>query len=68
MIDKTRVVREISPEWDRLMKIIARAKKGSVTVIFNEGRPVQVENLVQKIALDRPDEFDNIMKVVSLLD
>lgn len=55
-----RVVREITPEWDRLMKLAEKIKKGECRVIFNEGKPVQVENVIQKISLDRPEEFEKI--------
>lgn len=68
MNNRPRVMREITPEWDRLMQIAHKIGKGSCVVIFNEGRPVQVENVVQKIALDKPDEFDRLIKVVSLLE
>ncbi len=57
MIQKTKVMREISPEWDRLMRLAERMRTGHVKLTFNEGRPVQVEHVVNKIALDKEDDF-----------
>lgn len=57
MIQKTKVMREISPEWDRLMQLAERIGTGHIKLILNEGRPVQVEHVVKKIPLDKGDDF-----------
>ena len=62
---KTRVTREVSIEWDRLMRIAEKIGKGRCVVIFNEGRPVQVDNIIQKITLDK-DEFDEQARIIRL--
>lgn len=62
---KTRVTREITPEWDRLMRLGEILGKGQMTVIFNEGKPVQINVAIKKIALDREDDMEKF-RVISL--
>lgn len=62
-----RAMREIPPEWDRLMQVAQKIGRGRAEIIFNEGRPVQIEVIVQKVMLDRPDEFEEKFKVIGLL-
>lgn len=63
--NKIRVVREITPEWQRLMDLAERVKKGRIEIIFNEGRPVQAEIIVQKVKLDCDEDIEK-MKVFGL--
>lgn len=51
------MTREISPEWDRLMRVAEQIGKGQATIMFNEGRPVQVNVAIKKIALDKDDDM-----------
>ncbi|MCX6756327.1 MAG: hypothetical protein NTX85_03230 [Candidatus Nomurabacteria bacterium] len=57
MIQKTKVMREVSPEWDRLIQLAERIGTGHLKLILNEGRPVQVELVIKKIPLDKGDDF-----------
>jgi len=44
---KTRVLKEIDPEGDRLMQIAQRIDFGRVEVIFQNGKPVRAEIVVK---------------------
>jgi len=50
-------LREVTPEWERLMKIGSALRKGSVEVVFHEGKPVQANILVKKIRLNSDEDF-----------
>ena len=63
---KTRVIREISPEWDRLMQLGIRIGRGRAVVYFNEGRPVQVDFAVKKIKLDVKEDFKEKLETIPL--
>ena len=64
---EARVMQEIPPEWQRLMKVAARIDRGRATVVFNEGRPVQIDIAVKKIKLDTDEDFEEKLKTISLL-
>ena len=61
----TRVSMEVSPEWQRLMRLGEILGKGQMTVIFNEGKPVQINVAIKKISLDREDDMAKF-KVIGL--
>ena len=65
--DKTRVLKEIDKEWDRLMKIAQRIDFGRAEVVFQNGKPVRVEIVVKQIKLDTDKEFDEGLKTILLL-
>lgn len=64
---KTRILREITPEWERLMRMAEVIKRGRATVVFNEGRPVQIDIAVKKIKLDTPEDFEEKLKTIPLI-
>ena len=64
---ETRVMHEVPPEWLRLMEVAARIDRGRATVIFNEGKPVQVDIAVKKIKLDSGEDFEQKLKTIPLL-
>lgn len=64
---KTKVMREIPVEWDRLMQIAKSVDRGRATVFFNEGRPIQVEVAVKKIKLDSEEDFRDKLKTIPLV-
>ncbi len=65
--NKTRVLKEIDKEWDRLMKIAQRIDFGRVEVIFQNGKPVRVEIVVKQIKLDVDKDFEDGLKTIPLL-
>lgn len=67
MLNKIRVSREISPEWNRLMQVAEKLGTGKTTITFNQGRPVMIEVLVKKINLDKDDDFDSKLKVIPII-
>jgi hypothetical protein len=56
---------QISPEWDRLIKVASRVNYGSLTVKFQNGKPVLVEQVTKQIKLDC-DAFEEDLKVITL--
>lgn len=65
--NKTRVLKEIDKEWDRLMKIAQRIDFGRVEVIFQNGKPVRVEIVVKQIKLDVDKDFEEGLNTIPLL-
>lgn len=65
--DKTRVLKEIDKEWDRLMKVAQRIDFGRVEIVFQNGKPIRVEVLVKQIKLDSDKEFEDELKTIPLL-
>lgn len=65
--DKTRVLKEIDKEWDRLMKLAQRIDFGRIEVIIQNGKPVRVEVVVKQIKLDVDKDFDEGLKTIPLL-
>ena len=65
--NKTRVLKEIDKEWDRLMKVAQRIDFGRVEIVFQNGKPIRVEVLVKQIKLDSDKEFEDELKTIPLL-
>jgi hypothetical protein len=63
----SRTMREITPEWERLFRVASIIGRGTAMVVFNEGRPVQIDIVVKKIKLDSNDEFEEKLKTIPLL-
>ncbi len=66
MITKTRVMREIPIEWDRMIELGKQIGTGKATITFNQGRPVMVEVIVKKINLDKDEDFQAKRKVIPM--
>lgn len=64
---KPRTMREITPEWERLFRVAAVVGRGRATVVFNEGRPVQIDIAVKKIKLDTDEDFEEKLRTIPLL-
>jgi hypothetical protein len=56
---------QISPEWERLIKVASRVNYGHMTVVFQNGKPVRVEQVTKQIKLD-VDTFCEDLKVITL--
>jgi len=56
---------QISPEWERLIKVAARVNYGHLSVILQNGKPVRVEQVTKQIKLDS-DNFEDDFKVITL--
>lgn len=65
--EKTRVLKEIDKEWDRLMKIAQRIDFGRVEIIFQNGKPLRVEKGIKQIKLDVDKDFEDDLKTIPLL-
>ena len=48
---------ESQKEFERLKILIERIGFGEVRVIIQQGKPTRVENAIQSIRLDAPDDF-----------
>ncbi len=64
---KTKVMREIPAEWDRLMKFAEVLKFGEAKIIFQNGRPVRIDHAIQQIKIDSEKEFDDGLKTIPLI-
>ena len=64
--EKTRVLKEISPETERLIRLIEKVGFGEVRIVIQNGKPVRAENIVRQVKLDSPDEFEQGFKTISL--
>lgn len=65
--EKTRVLKEIDREWDRLMKVARRIDFGRAEIVFQNGKPVRVEIVVKQIKLDVDKDFEDDLKTIPLL-
>lgn len=55
-----------SKEWERLKALIERIGHGEVRVIIQQGKPVRVENTIQSIKLDTPENFAQALEALQL--
>ena len=53
-------------EWERLKALIERIVYGEVRVIIQQGKPTRVENAVQSIRLDTPEDFAQALEAFRL--
>lgn len=59
--------KDLSPEWQRLMAIAERIQFGECRLVFQRGKPVRVEAVIQQIKLDGPDsDIDEKLKIITL--
>jgi len=65
--DKTRVLKEVDKEWDRLMKIAQRIDFGRIEIILQNGKPIRIEVVVKQIKLDVDKDFEEGLKTIPLL-
>lgn len=54
---QTRVLRELPPEWQRLIELCERMKFGDLTISVVNGKPILVKNLQQNIKLDQAEDY-----------
>jgi hypothetical protein len=52
MKESIQVMRQIPPEWDKLMNFVEQLKFGEVRLVIQQGKPVRVEAAIQQIRLD----------------
>lgn len=50
---RTRVAREVEPEWQHLMVLAEQIQFGEFRVIVKNGKPVRAEQIVKSIELDK---------------
>jgi hypothetical protein len=60
------ITRNISPNWDRLMRLGNKLNYGEVRVIFQNGEPTRVEQTIKKISLEDDKDFKKDLEVVIL--
>ncbi|MFA5128552.1 MAG: hypothetical protein WC445_01145 [Patescibacteria group bacterium] len=65
--NKTKVMREIPAEWDRLIKFAEALKFGEAKVVFQNGRPVRIDHAIQQIKIDNEKDFDDGLKTIPLI-
>lgn len=65
--NKTRVLKEIDKEWERLIKVAQRIDFGRVEIVFQNGKPLRVEMGIKQIKLDADKDFDEDLKTIPLL-
>lgn len=53
-------------EWERLKALIERIGHGEIRVIIQQGKPVRVENAIQSIKLDSPEDFAQALEALRL--
>ena len=65
--DKIRALRELPPEWERLIRLAEKMKFGKAEIIFKHGKPTDIKLLVPHIKLDGTDsDFDDGLKTIPL--
>lgn len=62
-----RVMREITLEWDRLMRFAAQLDYGEARVVFQNGKPTRIDSAIKQIKLDSEQDFREGLKTVPLL-
>ena len=65
-LQKTRVLREIEPEWDRLMQLAKKIDYGKAEIIFQNGKPVRLDMVVKQIKLDIKEQKEDKLDVTLL--
>jgi len=63
---QTKVMREIPPEWDRLMRVAAIIHYGEMKVIVQNGTPVRVDGGIKQIKLDTNQALEEGLKTIPL--
>ncbi len=61
------MMRDIPPEWDRLMRFGAALNFGEAKVVFQNGKPVRIDHAVKQIKLDSDDDFLEGLKTIPIL-
>jgi hypothetical protein len=62
-----KITRQISPRWDRLMRLAARIGRGEINVItIVDGEPHFVEQATKKIKLDSEEDFKENLETIIL--
>lgn len=61
---KTKVMREIEPEWERLMRLVDVIGHGEILLTVQNKKPVMAEQCVKKIKLGNDEDFMN--KIIPL--
>lgn len=59
-------MREIPPQWERLMRIAAVVHFGELRVIIQNGVPTRVDGGIKQIKLDTEPEFAEGLKTIPL--
>jgi hypothetical protein len=67
MNNPTRTIREIPPEWDRLMRVANAIGYGELRVVIQGGKPVRVESAIKQIKLDNEQDFKEGLDIIPLL-
>lgn len=67
MNNNTRIMREISPEWERLMRLATTVDYGEAKIIFNKGKPIRADFITKQIKLDNDEEFKQGLETIPLL-
>lgn len=62
-----RMMREVPPEWDRLMRAAHRLDFGELRIIIKSGKPVRVEAGIKQINLDSENDFQKDLTTIPLL-
>lgn len=65
--DKIRSLRELPPEWERLIRLAEKMKFGKAEIVFKNGLPTDIKLLVPHIKLDgKESEFEESLKTIPL--
>jgi pyrimidine operon attenuation protein/uracil phosphoribosyltransferase len=54
---KIKVMREVSIEWDNLMKLASSIQYGEAKIVFNNGKPIRADFVKKQIKLTGNEEF-----------
>lgn len=54
----TRVLREITPEWDEIISAVEKKEFGRLEIIFQEGHPIRYDITQQVLLIKRLDKTE----------
>lgn len=65
-LNRIRVMREISVEWERLIKFAEILNYGEAKIVFQGGIPVRIDCAVKQIKLDDEMDFGEKIKIIPI--
>lgn len=66
-LNKTKIMREIPPEWDKLMRVAVQLNYGEITLKIKNGKPTLIEQSIKQIRLDDDQDFEDGLKTIPLV-
>ncbi len=61
-----KITRQLSPRWDRFMRLAAKVSHGEINLTIVNGEPHFIEQTIKKIKLDSEEDFKKGLETILL--